>query len=57
MKEFAEKEVAPRAAEVDRSNNFPMVRLPTGPRRIIVTFQWIGFVGEDGNHGFAGNYC
>lgn len=27
VREFAQKEVAPRAAEVDKSNNFPSVRL------------------------------
>ena len=43
--EFAQREIAPRAAEVDRSNNFPAVRVLCSSRGATY-LHCAGFMGE-----------
>jgi hypothetical protein len=49
--EFAEREIAPRAAEIDKSNNFPSVYFQTSLKLYSSSYLTLGLVGEIGRHG------
>lgn len=56
--EFAKKEIAPRAAEIDKSNNFPNVRgRPTAVLHLTFVPRVSGPVAQDGRHGSAWHHC
>lgn len=48
MTEFAQKEVAPRATEIDKTNNFPSVRysFEIRPPDFLIHFPTTGPMGE-----------